>query len=411
MKRIVQYFIPATIPLDADSQRKARLTVAVWLIISIFTLQYTVSCYLIDFPMGMVSQLPLCFITICCLILYKYEFNPRIIYPIYFTICTLSISIASFYSGGFLSLIFPWLATTPIVAVLVWSKRGALFSTGVVIIAILFFFTLYLWGYAFPNQIQGDFQKTYYLSTHLGLVLILFWVAIVFENAKDTAFGQLKKTMEELKISNKRSNDLLLNILPEEVSRELKERGAVTAHEFDHVTVLFTDFVNFTVASERMSSQELVDELHHCFKAFDEIIGRYHIEKIKTVGDAYLAVSGLPLTDNNHALHIAKAALDIQDFIRDRVKVLGEKTFNIRIGIHSGSVVAGIVGVKKFAYDIWGDTVNTAARMEQSSEPGRINISGATHSLIKDHFNCIYRGEIDAKHKGKLAMHFLERKV
>jgi len=308
-------------------------------------------------------------------------------------------------------LIFPWLATTPIVAVLVWSKRGALFSTGVVIIAILFFFTLYLWGYAFPNQIQGDFQKTYYLSTHLGLVLILFWVAIVFENAKDTAFGQLKKTMEELKISNKRSNDLLLNILPEEVSRELKERGAVTAHEFDHVTVLFTDFVNFTVASERMSSQELVDELHHCFKAFDEIIGRYHIEKIKTVGDAYLAVSGLPLTDNNHALHIAKAALDIQDFIRDRVKVMGEKTFNIRIGIHSGSVVAGIVGVKKFAYDIWGDTVNTAARMEQSSEPGRINISGATHSLIKDHFNCIYRGEIDAKHKGKLAMHFLERKV
>ena len=183
-----------------------------------------------------------------------------------------------------------------------------------------------------------------------------------------------------------------MNILPEEVSRELKERGAVTAHEFDHVTVLFTDFVNFTVASERMSSQGVVDELHHCFKAFDGIIGRYHIEKIKTVGDAYLAVSGLPLTDNNHALHIAKAALDIQDFIRDRVKVLGEKTFNIRIGIHSGSVVAGIVGVKKFAYDIWGDTVNTAARMEQSSEPGRINISGATHSLIKDHFNCIYRG-------------------
>ena len=175
------------------------------------------------------------------------------------------------------------------------------------------------------------------------------------------------------------------------------------------MTVLFTDFVDFTIASERMTSQELVDELHHCFKAFDEIIGRYQIEKIKTVGDAYLAVSGLPLTDNRHAAHVAQAALEIRDFVINRRALLGEKTFDIRIGIHSGSVVAGIVGVKKFAYDIWGDTVNTAARMEQSSEPGKINISETTYLLIKDQSECVYRGEIDAKHKGKLKMYYLEK--
>ena len=305
---------------------------------------------------------------------------------------------------------FAWLATTPIVAILVWSKKGALVSLFFVLLVQILFYIFHINGYNFPHQIEKEYQNVFYLTTGLGLTLILFWAAIAFENAKDAAFKKLNNTLDELKLSNKRSDDLLLNILPEEVSRELKERGAVTAHEFDHVTVLFTDFVNFTIASERMTSQELVDELHYCFKAFDEIIGRYHIEKIKTVGDAYLAVSGLPLTDNSHALHIAMAALDIQDFIRNRIEVMGEKTFDIRIGIHSGSVVAGIVGVKKFAYDIWGDTVNTAARMEQSSEPGQINISGATHSLIKDQFNCIYRGEIDAKHKGKLAMYFLERK-
>lgn len=408
MKKLIRYFIPPTIPLDADSQRKARLTVSVWIIIAIFNLNYTIWCYFIHFPKGMLSQLPLLFITLSCLFLYKYKFSPKIIYPVYFTLCTLSISIAAFYSGGFLSLIFPWLATTPIVAVLVWSKKGAIFSASVVVITVIFFFVLYLSNYNFPNQIQGELQKTYYFSTNLGLVLILFWIAIVFETAKETAFGQLESTLAELRISNKRSDDLLLNILPEEVSRELKEKGSVTAHEFDHVTVLFTDFVDFTIASERMSSQELVDELHNCFKAFDEIIGRYSIEKIKTVGDAYLAVSGLPLKDNSHAYHVAKAALEIQSFIKNRIALKGDKTFDIRIGIHSGSVVAGIVGVKKFAYDIWGDTVNTAARMEQSSEPGKINISETTYSLIKDQFKCTYRGEIDAKHKGKMDMYFME---
>jgi class 3 adenylate cyclase len=135
---------------------------------------------------------------------------------------------------------------------------------------------------------------------------------------------------------------------------------------------------------------------------------KYNIEKIKTVGDAYLAVCGLPLTDEKHPENVLNAALEIRDFMQKRRTEHGDKTFEIRIGIHSGSVVAGIVGVKKFSYDIWGDTVNTAARMEQNSQAGKINISEATYELVKNKFTCQYRGEIEAKNKGKLKMYFVD---
>lgn len=219
--------------------------------------------------------------------------------------------------------------------------------------------------------------------------------------------SEIAQQHEELKAEKKKSDDLLNNILPEEVAEELKQKGISSARFFDHVTVLFTDFVAFTKAGERMSPQELVDELHTCFKAFDDIISKYNIEKIKTIGDAYLAVCGLPASDVNHALNVANAAIEIKQYMIARKQQLGDKTFEIRIGIHSGSVVAGIVGVKKFAYDIWGDTVNTAARMEQNSEPGKINISQTTYELVKDNFDCTYRGEITAKNKGELSMYFI----
>ena len=212
-----------------------------------------------------------------------------------------------------------------------------------------------------------------------------------------------------IKTEKTKSDSLLLNIIPKEVAEELKSKGSASARHFDNVTVLFTDFKNFTTVSEQLSPQELVDELHACFIGFDEIMTKYSIEKIKTIGDAYLAVSGLPQADEHHAVHVVNAALEIREFMKKRRENFGVKTFEIRIGINSGSVVAGIVGVKKFAYDIWGDTVNTAARMEQNSEPGKINISESTYMLVKDKFTCEYRGEIDAKNKGKLAMYFVEQ--
>ncbi len=163
--------------------------------------------------------------------------------------------------------------------------------------------------------------------------------------------------------------------------------------------------MNFTGISEKLSPKELVAEIHQCFTAFDDIIERNGLEKIKTIGDAYLAVCGLPNEDENHAKKIVQAGIDIAKYISERKAQNG--VFEIRIGIHSGPLVAGIVGVKKFAYDIWGDTVNTAARMEQHSEAGKINISYSTYELVKNDFNCTHRGKISAKNKGEVDMYFV----
>ncbi len=245
------------------------------------------------------------------------------------------------------------------------------------------------------NKLSIQRQRTYlWIGAGVILMLISFSFFMIRNNK---LLGKEKD----------RSEDLLLNILPVEVAHELMTTGTSTPKHFDDVTVFFTDFVNFTTTSEKMRPKALIDELHACFKAFDEITARYNIEKIKTIGDAYLGVCGLPLPDPDHAKKIVQAAIEITRFMEERYARLGENTFRLRVGIHSGSVVAGIVGVKKFAYDIWGDTVNTAARMEQNSEAGKINISQSTYELVKHSFTTEYRGEIEAKNKGKLKMYFI----
>jgi adenylate cyclase len=211
-----------------------------------------------------------------------------------------------------------------------------------------------------------------------------------------------------------RSDDLLLNILPSEVANELKQTGASGTRSFSDVTVMFADFVDFTHISEKLSPELLVTELHTCFSAFDNILQKHKVEKIKTIGDAYLCAGGLPVPDPDHAINIVNASVEIMKYMQERRLIKESKNeipFQLRIGIHTGPVVAGIVGVKKYAYDIWGDTVNIAARMEQSSLPGKINISSKTHELIKDKFNCTYRGKIEAKNKGQIDMYFLEDRV
>lgn len=241
------------------------------------------------------------------------------------------------------------------------------------------------------------------------LMLLMYGVVLIYNKRLVSKNNELEQRVEErtveLKNEKQKSDALLLNILPEGVAEELKNKGFAEAKQYNHVTVLFTDMVNFTGISEQMSPQELVAEIHQNFTAFDGIIEKHGLEKIKTIGDAYLAVSGLPVEHPDHAIRVAGAALDIQHYMAQN----GGK-FQIRIGIHSGPLVAGIVGVKKYAFDIWGDTVNTAARMEQNSEAGKINISAATYELIKDSFNCEYRGKIKAKNKGEVDMYFIRNR-
>ena len=219
-----------------------------------------------------------------------------------------------------------------------------------------------------------------------------------------------------------RSDNLLHNILPEEVAAELKEKGESEAKDFDNVTVLFTDFVEFTQTAEKLSAKELVSEINVCFKAFDEIITKFKLEKIKTIGDAYMAAGGLHVPRTSEPNDVVNAAIKMQAFMLKRKQERGNQNlaaFDMRVGIHTGPVVAGIVGVKKFQYDIWGDTVNTASRMESAGEVGKVNISQATYELLIDastssasapEFVFESRGKIVAKGKGEVEMWFVSIK-
>jgi len=230
----------------------------------------------------------------------------------------------------------------------------------------------------------------------------------ILQDQNDLLEKQVDERTFELQKEKQKTENLLLNILPHEVAEELKEKGSSEAKYYDEVTVLFTDFVNFTQSSEKMGAEKMLVELNECFTAFDMIMEKHGLEKIKTIGDAYLAVCGLPLKNECHAYQTVLVALDIIKFIEERKKT-NPNTLDIRIGINSGSLIAGIVGVKKFAYDIWGDTVNTAARMEQNSEKGKINISESTYQLVKEKINCEYRGKIHTKGKGDMDMYFVTK--
>jgi class 3 adenylate cyclase len=222
--------------------------------------------------------------------------------------------------------------------------------------------------------------------------------------------AEVERQKEVIQAAKMQSDSLLLNILPDEIAEELKRFGRSYARKHPQVSVLFADIKGFTLVAEALSPEKLVTELDEVFRAFDNIVDKYDMEKIKTIGDAYMCACGLPRSDGENALKAVKTAIDMQQFIRGfglacRIQNLPE--FEIRIGIHTGPVIAGVVGSRKFAYDIWGDTVNIASLMEQHGEVGKINISASTYSLIRDHYNCIHRGKIEVKSKGGIDMYFV----
>ncbi len=251
---------------------------------------------------------------------------------------------------------------------------------------------------------RGKNQRNIAIGT--GVALILIGILAIGLFRRNTFIRKTKKIIEE---ERDRSDNLLLNILPEETAAELKANGMVKAKKYGAVTVLFTDFKGFTSYSEKLSPEALVETVGFYFSKFDAIIEKHGLEKIKTIGDAYMCVGGLHHNKEDHAHRMVLAAFEIAEFVEATKNdvAASERSFDIRIGINTGPVVAGVVGTKKFAYDIWGDTVNVASRMESMSEPGKINISENTYAFVKDAYTCEYRGEIEVKNRGAMKMYFV----
>lgn len=259
------------------------------------------------------------------------------------------------------------------------------------------------------SEVQIQRQRFARNTLAIGLFLLLICAFILYRNYRRNL--RINKTLDKQKDE---IEDLLLNILPSEVAKELQTTGQATPRHYESVSVMFTDFEGFTAIADKLTPGELVEELNTCFMAFDSIIDKYGLEKIKTIGDSYMCAGGIPAGDADHVYKIVKAGLEIQDFVRnynEHCKVLGRECWGIRVGIHVGSLVAGVVGRKKYAYDIWGNTVNIASRMESNGIIERVNISHKAYELIKDRFVCSYRGKIHAKNVGEIDMYFVEHEI
>lgn len=225
---------------------------------------------------------------------------------------------------------------------------------------------------------------------------------------------ELSNQKEIIEAEKKKSDQLLLNILPEFVAMELKDNGYVAPKHFPEATIIFTDLVGFTKLSASLSPEEIVHELNYIFVGFDMILAKNNIEKIKTIGDGYLAVAGIPIENKTHAIDAVSASLEIVSFVdrinKDNMKA-AKPPWQVRIGIHTGELIAGVIGKDKFAYDIWGGAVNTASRMESAGEPGKVNISSSTYQLVRKNFACTHRGSVEVKNMGLLDMYFVDNRI
>lgn len=273
-------------------------------------------------------------------------------------------------------------------------------------------------SYVYEKKWETKEGKVIWIQTTLTPVYneqdtIIKYIAIE-SNVTDLkqAEERLGAQNEEIAKQKKKSDELLLNILPFETAEQLKKKGFAKSKQYKLVSILFTDFKDFSRLTNQLNSQELVEQLNFYIQKFDEIIENHFIEKIKTIGDAYMCAGGLPLRNKSNPINVTLAGLQIQKFMRDQAEEKeknNEKAWELRLGIHTGEVIAGVIGKKKFAYDIWGDAVNKASRMEQSGEVGKVNVSGDTYEYIKDYFDCTYRGQVEVKNNVQLEMYFVDR--
>ncbi|MFO1469550.1 MAG: adenylate/guanylate cyclase domain-containing protein [Turneriella sp.] len=288
------------------------------------------------------------------------------------------------------------------------SRRHAVTRWSLVVVPMgLFLFFQFYYRVLGKPGIFGPAKLTVpadYLMPPLTLVIV-FFILITYQFVK-----AVNSAEDRLSAEHAKSEKLLLNILPRDVVNELKTEGTSRPRHFSSTTVCFTDFEGFTKIAETLQPEELVGELDRCFSYFDSLMDRHKLEKLKTIGDSYMFAGGIPQSNATHAVDCVMAALEIQAFMNQMKEIKAAQSlpyWQLRLGIHSGDLVAGVIGERKFAYDVWSDTVNTASRCESSGVSGKINISGVTYELIKSFFSCEYRGAIPAKNKGQIDMYFV----
>ena len=265
-------------------------------------------------------------------------------------------------------------------------------------------------------------SKPFYATWWFILLCIIGGAVLLVQVAKfrnrnlkrrnDLLEERIKQRTAQLEEAKGKSDELLLNILPAEVADELKAKGKSAPRMYKSASVLFTDFVGFTATSAKMEPKKLIEKLDAYFVEFDKITSRYGIEKIKTIGDAYMCASGIPVENENNALSLTLAGLQLKTYcerLKTEQQAHGEVFWDLRLGIHSGPIIAGVVGVKKFAYDVWGDTVNTASRVESNGDLNTLNVSETTYNKIKDYFVCDFEKEVNAKGKGIMKIYQVDR--
>ncbi|MCP5501288.1 MAG: adenylate/guanylate cyclase domain-containing protein [Leptospiraceae bacterium] len=344
----------------------------------------------------------------------KYPFLPYI--PASFDLFILFISL--FITGGGNSIVLGCIIGVIIISALFSpdSKQSLylLITSSILYSGILAINTFSIYPYI--NILNFSESSNIYIKATFSLIFFLLITIATYLAVSRFGKEQLKleiKLKDYAEIANrerKKSEELLLAILPKDVANELKTEGKSLPKSYASVTVMFTDFVGFTKIAEKLSADKLVSELDRCFSYFDSLTKKYKLEKIKTIGDSYMTCAGIPKENNTHPVDSVLAAIEIQEFIAQMNLINGNPNnpfWELRLGINTGPLIAGVIGEMKFAYDVFGDTVNTASRMESSGGIGKINISKNTYELVKDFFDCEYRGKISAKNKGMIDMYFV----
>ncbi len=402
--KLVHYFIPENQKQDIIAFTNAKLRAQIILVTFGLYFIYCFNLYMYTEVKTVLILAALISIGISA-ILFKKGYPINIVTHVYMVGNAINIFGECFYSGGFT--FTPALLLIPAGTMLLGSLRIAKIWLVITLLFVVLLYILSLNHYEFPIVYKDEYKYYLQFTNNLGILIAGFAIMWIFQKQKSDAVEVVDKLNKEIEIEKYKSDKLLLNILPSEVADELKLLGKATPRYHEQAIVMFTDIKSFTEIAEKMSPEELVSELDTCFTAFDNIIEKYDLEKIKTIGDAYMCVSGVPDSTRGSAKNMVFACFEILDFIkahRFKNKNAQSDIFEIRLGIHAGSVVSGVVGQVKFAFDIWGDTVNIAARMESGAEVGKINISRAMYELIKNDFECELRGTFEVKNRGSLEM-------